>query len=262
MSSPNKHDREDWLRGEEPDAQADDFTRHAAAGRQELGSEAEARELLNELDGLLAARFGEQVPEGAAAGAGQGGASQPAGKVRRIFPRYAVAAAILLLLAVGGWWLLQPSAYDSETAFAAVFVPYANELSGRTMGDDSTATIGGALGTALLAYDRRDYPAAAAAFEQYRSAPLTEPAPATAPQIQLYYGISLLGANQPETAQTVLASLLTDATYGHPAEWYHALALLRAGQTTAAHTALQGIAADQSSPFQAQAKDLLTLIPL
>lgn len=262
MSNPNKQDREGWLRGEEPGAQADEFARHAAQGRKELTSEAEARELLSELDGLLATRFGDPAQVGAAAGAEKVVESRPPAKIRRLGRWYAAAAAILLLLAAGSWWATHQHTYDSDAVFADAFSPYANELSGRTMGDDTTTRIGGSLGEALLAYDRREYPAAVAAFEAHFLAPPTSIAPATAPQLQLYYGISLLGANQAETALPVLAALQKNAAYGAAASWYHALALLAIDQTATTRTALQEIANDQSSPFHDQAKNLLEKIPL
>ncbi|MFK8161363.1 MAG: tol-pal system YbgF family protein [Lewinella sp.] len=271
MSNPNKQDRDGWLRGDEPDAQADEFARHAAQGRKELGSEAEAQDLLNELDGLLAERFGtpevgKQVTNpapaagGAAAGAKEEVRSKPPAKVRRLGRLYAAAAAILLLIAAGSWWLTQTTAYDANEVFAETFTPYANDLSGRTMGDDTT-TIGGQLGEALLAYDRRDYPAAVSAFEAHFLAPPTSIAPATAPQIQFYYGVSLLAGGQPQTALPVLDALRTDATYGDPADWYHALALLRDGQTAAVRSSLQDIINDTNSPFQAKATALLSSLP-
>lgn len=271
MSNPNKQDREGWLRGDEPDAQADEFARHAAQGRKELNSESEAQELLNELDGLLAQRFGAPevgkevtVPAaaqgGAAAGAEEEARSKPAAKIRRLRRWYAVAAAILLLIAAGSWWLTQSPAYDANEVFAEAFTPYANDLSGRTMGDDTT-TIGGQLGTALLAYDRRDYPAAVSAFEAHFLAPSTSIAPATAPQIQLYYGISLLASGQTATALSVLDALRADTTYGAPAKWYHALALIREGQHTAARSSLQDIIQDANSPFRAKATALLPSLP-
>ncbi|WP_020568519.1 tetratricopeptide repeat protein [Neolewinella persica] len=271
MSNPNKQDREGWLRGDEPDAQADEFARHAAQGRKELGSEAEASDLLNELDGLLAERFGgtevgKQATSptssqgGGGAGAAEEAKSKPPASVRRLRRLYAAAAAILLLVAAGSWWLTQTVTYDANEVFAETFTPYANELSGRTMGDETT-TIGGQLGEALLAYDRRDYPAAVSAFEAHFLAPPTSIAPATAPQIQLYYGISLLGAGQPKTALPVLDALRTNATYGDPAEWYHALALLRDGQTAAARSSLQNIVKDTNSAFRAKATALLPSFP-
>lgn len=271
MSNPNKQDREGWLRGEEPDAQADEFARHAAQGRKELSSEAEAQDLLNELDGLLAERFGAAdtgknltppaaAQGGAAAGAAEEVRSRPPAKVRRLGRLYAAAAAILLLIAAGSWWLTQATPYDAGAVFAESFSPYANELSGRTMGDDTTA-LGGRLGEALLAYDRRDYPAAVTAFEDHFLAPPTSVAPATAPQIQLYYGISLLGADQAQTAISVLEALRSHPTYGDPANWYYALALLRNGQTTAARAALQNIAEDTNSPFRTRATAVLPSLP-
>lgn len=272
MSNPNKQDREGWLRGEEPDAQADEFSRHAAQGRKELSSETEASELLNELDGLLAERFG--APEvgkqatsptpsqgGAAAGAAEEVRSKPPASIRRLGRLYAAAAAILLLVAAGSWWITQTVTYDANEVFAKTFTPYANDLSGRTMGDDTT-TISGQLGEALLAYDRRDYPAAVSAFEAHFLAPPTSIAPATAPQVQFYYGISLLGGGQTKTALSVLDALRTNATYGAPANWYHALALLRDGQTAAARSSFQDIVNDTNSPFRAKATALLPTLPL
>ncbi|MEM9928865.1 MAG: hypothetical protein AAF840_03510 [Bacteroidota bacterium] len=267
MSNPNNPERDAWLRGEQPGGPDDEFARHAARGREELTSEAEAQDLLNELDGLLAERFGaasgvtNPAPrEGEAAGAEEVEAAQqrPPAKVRRLGRFYAIAAAILLLLAAGSWWLWQENRFDAEAAYAEAFTPYANALSERTMGgDDSTATLRGELAEAFLAYDRRDYPAAVTAFAAHLAAPVPSPAPATTPQIQLYYGISQLGANQAEAASSTLEALRTDANYGAPASWYHALALLRSGQQPAAKTALEAISADTTSPFHEQAQRLL-----
>ena len=273
MSNPNKQDRDGWLRGEEPDAQADEFARHAAQGRKELGSESEAQDLLNELDGMLTERFGTaEVGKGvtspaasqggAAAGAGGEVRSKPPASIRRLGRLYAAAAAILLLVAAGSWWLTQTSSYDADAVFAETFTPYANDLSGRTMGDDTTTTIGGQLDEALLAYDRRDYPAAVSAFDEHFLAPPTSIAPATAPQIQLYYGISLLGAGQAKIALPVLDALRNDTTYGDPADWYHALALISDGQTAAARSSLQNIINDTNTPFRAKASALLPSLPL
>ncbi len=272
MSNPNNPERDAWLRGDQPGGADDEFARHAARGRQELANEAEAANLLNELDGLLAERFGsapQQVTNPTASVGGAAGAeeapteSRPPAKVRRLGRLYAAAAAILLLVAAGSWWITQQPTFDAEVTFAEAFTPYANELSGRTMGGgDTTAALGGPLAAALLAYDRRDYPAAAAAFEAHFTAPPTSLAPATAPQIQLYYGISQLGANQATAAIPVLGALRNDPNYGQPATWYHALALLRSGQTAAARTSLQDIMNDNSSPFRDRAKDLFADISL
>lgn len=265
MSDLNKNGRQEWLRGDQPDEGADEFARHAARGRAELPSEADARELMEELDGFFAARFGtaaEAEAGGAAAGAKEV-ASQEQGyaRIRKLRRLYAVAAAILLLVAAGSWWITRAPAYDATLVFAEVFSPYGNDLGGRTMGG-ADAPPANPLAEALLAYDRRDFAAAATAFEGYFLAPPTGTAPAAAPKIQLYYGISLLGAGRVATALTVLDALRSDPTNGPPARWYHALALLRDGQTAAARTALTTVSANPNSPFQRQAIELLPRLPL
>jgi len=264
MSDQNKNGREDWLRGDKPTADADDFARHAARGREELASEAEAKELMAELDGLFAARFGEAAGannEGGAAGAKEAASPKKGqARIRKLERLYAVAAAILLLVGVGSWWITQTPAYNANVVFAEVFSPYANDLSGRTMGGDEVLT-DDPLAGALLAYDRGDFAEAATAFEGYFLAPPTDTAPATAPKIQLYYGISLLGAGRVVTAIPVLEALRNNPNTGPPATWYHALALLRDGQTLAAHTELTAISQDNNSPFQQQALKLLPRLP-
>jgi len=264
MSDLNKTGREEWLRGKKPAANADDFTRHAARGREELASETEAKELITELDGLFAARFGEVAKhndEGAAAGAKEA-ASQGGGqaRIRKLERLYVVAAAILLLVAAGSWWITQTPTYNADVVFADAFTPYPNDLIERTMGGED-APADNPLNDALLAYDRGEFGAAATAFEGYFLAPPTGTAPATAPKTQLYYGISLLGAGRAATAIPVLAALRNDPANGPPATWYHALALLRDGQTKTAHASLIAISQDNTSPFQQQALKLLPRIP-
>lgn len=258
MSNPNK---QGWLRGDKPDKEDDDFARHAARGREELGSEAEAQELMNELDGMFAARFGES-DTGSAAGAtevplkGKEGA-----KVRRLGRYYAAAAAILLLIVAGSWWISQQNAVSPEQLYAEAFTPYANDLSGRTMGGDDPTTATD-LDEALLAYDRRDYAASAEGFGRYLAAPPTSPAPAAEPEkIRLYYGISLLANNQPEAAITELEALMNGPATGPPAAWYRALAQLRLSHITEARAALTAISENENSAFSNKATALLLNIP-
>ncbi|MEL7162763.1 MAG: hypothetical protein AAFN92_18540 [Bacteroidota bacterium] len=247
MSAPRQNeDRQRWLRGEAPRGEADDFARQAARGREELGSEEEARELLGEIDGLLEERFSDT---GAHAGA------KSVGKVRSLRRYYAIAAALLLLLAVGYWWTTRQPAFDAETVYASAFSPYANELNGRTMGEaDPADTLAPTLRAALLAYDRRDYAQAADSFAVHLNQ-----APASGPE--LYYGISLLAAGRTTAARDVLAPLRTDPDYGDPARWYHALALVRQPDLTAARAALTAISRDTRSRFRTRATDLLTTLP-
>ncbi|MEO0734095.1 MAG: hypothetical protein AAFZ52_14765 [Bacteroidota bacterium] len=251
MSAPRQNeDRQRWLRGEPPGDGADDFARQAARGREELGSEAEAQELLGELDSLFEERFaGTRAQEGAAAGA------KSVAKVRSLRQYYAIAASLLLLVATGYWWATRQPVFDAEATYAAAFSPYANELSGRTMGEvDPADTLAPTLRAALLAYDRREYATAADSF----AVQLIQ-APAAAPT--LYYGISLLAAGRTADARKVLAPLRTDANYGDPARWYHALALVRQPDLTAARDALNAIATDETSRFRTQAANLLTTLP-
>ncbi len=257
--------RQHWLKGDAPDNEADEFARHAARGREELGSEAEAKELMNELDGLFAARFGVSeaaADEGAAAGAKEVPLKGKAEtKVRRLGRYYAAAAAILLLVAAGSWWVSQQNTPSPEALYAEAFSPYANDLSGRTMGSNQP-TASTVLDEANLAYDRRDYAAAAEGFGRYLTALPTSPAPAAAPEkVRLYYGISLLAANQPAAAKTELEALMNDPATGPPAAWYHALAQVRLGQLNEARTALTAIANNENSAFSNKAKQLLQSIP-
>lgn len=270
MNDPN---RQGWLKGDQPEKDSDEFARHAACGREELGSEEEARELMNELDGMFAARFGGAQTGAGAPGSVKGAGGEHAGakqvplegkvetKVRRLGRYYAAAAAILLLVAAGSWWITQQNTLTPESLYAEAFSPYANDLSGRTMGSDGpmTATI---LDEASLAYDRRDYAAAAEGFGRYLIAPPTSPEPAAAPEkVRLYYGISLLAANQPEAALTELETLMNDPANGPPAAWYHALAQVRLGRLAEARIELTAIANDENSAFSSRAKGLLLTIP-
>ncbi|TXF89988.1 hypothetical protein FUA23_08530 [Neolewinella aurantiaca] len=270
MSEPTK---EDWLRGDAPSGEQDEFARHAARGREELGSEEEARDLMNELDSLFAERFGvpgesveatdlPSVSEGSAAGAEQVfGKSKDGAKVRRLGWYYAAAAVILLLVAAGSWWASQRDAFNPETLYAEAFSPYANDLSERTMGSDEPA-VATMLDEALLAYDRRDYAAAAEGLGRHLAQP-TNPVPAAAPtKVRLYYGISLLADNQPAAAITELEGLMNDPATGPPAAWYHALAQLRLGRTTEARAELTRIATGENAAFRERAKALLPRIPL
>jgi len=257
----NDLNRQGWLKGEQPEREDDAFARHAARGREELESETEARELMNELDGMFAARFGV-ADKGSAAGAKEVPLKGKAeAKVRRLGRYYAAAAAILLLVAAGSWWLKTQNTLSPETLYAEAFSPYANDLSGRTMGANEPAA-SSALEEASLAYDRRDFAAAAKGFGRYLTAPPTPTEPAPAPEkIRLYYGISLLAANQPEAAMTELEALMNDPTTGPPAAWYHALAQVRLGQLAEAKRALTTIANDENSAFSSKAKGLLRSIP-
>jgi len=256
MSDSDNPEREAWLRGESPAGPVDDFARMAARGRAELGDEAAARELLSELDGMLSRRYGKQV-SGADAGAKKMGNKA---KVRRLNLWLAIAAAVLLLLAAGWWVGRQNFGPDAEALYAEAFTPYANDLGGRTMGDDDSLALDPGLAAALLAYDRGEYPAAVSAFEAYLPDPKTSTAPASAPQAEtkarLYYGISLLAAGRAETAFLTLTELRNDATVGPAATWYAALALLRDGRAEAAREALGAI--DTRSPFRPRAEGLLS----
>ncbi len=267
MSDQSNQDREKWLRGSAPAGGEDDFARHAARSRQELASEEEASALLAELDGLIATRFGAAPPLaqtdlGAAAGAEVRTRSEGSGraKVRPLRQWFAAAAAVLLLLAAGFWYTSQGKGPTPEEAYAQAFTPYANELSGRSMGETpETPERGADLEAALLAYDRRDYAAAATFFADYLNA-----APAAAPEnttaARLYYGISLLADGDAAAADTVLAPLETDPRYGPPARWYRALALLRKGDLPAARAALESIINTADSPFRSRAESLLEII--
>lgn len=258
MSDPSKQDRDRWVRGETAPEGADDFARYADRGRQELGSESEAAELLAELDASIANRFGVAEDVGAAAGAKKVEKSGGGATVRRLRRLYAVAAAILLLVAAGFWWITNQQTTDNEALYAEAFSPYANELSDRTMGgsDGPSATADEQLEVASLAYDRRDYAAAATAFAAYLNN-----APASAPEsAKLYYGISLLGAGKAGEAIPLLQQLSANANYADAASWYLALAQLRDGQIIAARQGLEKLAAQKSSPFAKRAKDLLVAI--
>ncbi|MEM1358541.1 MAG: hypothetical protein AAGF89_10090 [Bacteroidota bacterium] len=256
MSEPAGNDRRDWIRNKKPGAGADEFARMAARGREELGSEGEASELLSELDGMLAKRFGPQANEtGATAGAEKVAKQQTPAKVSSLRPWYAAAAAILLLLAAGYWWTTQTPAFNPEAVYAEAFSPYANELSGRSMGTPATMdSMNATLSAALLAYDRRDYGTAADSFAVYLRL-----APAAAPQ--LYYGISLLADEQPTAALNALRPLQSDPDYGDPARWYAALAELRTGEIVAARNRLSAIANDATSLFTTKARNLLNTLP-
>lgn len=255
MSEPSSDDRRDWIRNQKPGEEADDFARMAARGREELGSEEEAHDLLNELDGLLAQRFGAtENKAGADAGAKEMGSKQGGAKVRSLRTWYAAAATILLLLAAGYWWTMRSPDFNAETAYAEAFSPYANELSGRSMGNTTPIdTMDATLAAALLAYDRRDYGTAADSFAVY-----LRPAPAAAPS--LYYGISLLADEQPNAALNILSELQSDPNYGDPARWYAALAQLRKGDVTAARSSLAAIANNNNSLFQTKAQTLLNTL--
>lgn len=260
MSDQHEKHRKGWVRGEVPGEDQDEFARHAARGREELGGADEAASLLSEIDGLIGARF-----SGADAGAkiGKGSSEEPAAqsgvktKVRGLGRFYAIAASLLLLMAAGWWWSRQGPTFHPETTYLAAFEPYANELTSRPMGGpvpDSPA-IDRRLAAASLAYDRRDYVAAADSFALYLNL-----APAAAPaSAQLYYGISLLAANRSSEAIPVLTALRNDAEYTNPATWYLGLAQLRAGKPAAARAILESVAAE--SPFRARADKLLEAIP-
>lgn len=255
MSEPASDDRQDWIRNQKPEAEGDEFARMAARGREELGSEEEARELLDEIDGLLAKRFGAPANEvGEDAGAKKGVKKQGGAKVRSLRTWYA-AAAILLLLAAGYWWTTRTPAFNSEAVYAESFRPYANELSGRSMGDPVVVdSMNATLAAALLAYDRREYGTSADSFAVYLRI-----APAAAPT--LYYGISLLADGQADAALNTLRPLQTDPDYGDPARWYSALAELRVGDVAAARSRLTAIVNDNTSLFQTKARTLLNKLP-
>lgn len=257
MTQSDNPQRDEWLKGELSDNSGrDPFGESAARGRRELDSPEEAAELLAGIEARLEATYGSDTTEQGASGSA---------RVRPLGRWYAMAAAVLLLTVVGLWWTNQPTAFDAETIYAKTFTPYANDLSGRTMGGDETdTTVNEALQRALLAYDRRDYAAAAAAFRAYRAAAPDETAPATAPNadaISLYQGISLLGANEAGAAATTLEPLTENATYGLPAKWYLALAYLRAERTEDSRKILEPLARRNDTPFAQKAADLLKTLP-
>lgn len=259
MAQPDNPRRDAWLRGEFPeDANRDPFGESAARGRRELDSPEEAAEFLAGIEARLEATYGGSKVEASTP-------PKPKAKVRSLGKWYATAAAILLLVVAGIWWINQPTAFDAETIYAETFSPYANDLSERTMGgNDNDSLTNAALQTALLAYDRRDYAAAAAAFSAYRTAPPVLPAPASAPSpaaISLYHGISLLAADEAVAATAQLEPILEDPTYGLPARWYLALAYLRAEQTEDCKNILEPLARRTDTPFAQQAAELLKTLP-
>lgn len=266
MSSQNKQGRERWVRGEQSPG-TDDFGRSADRGREELASVTEAADLMKDLDLAFAAKFGDLDEKESTSTSSAGGANAGAKKelkgsggatVRRLGRLYTIAAAILLLIAVGSWWLTHQPATDYETLYAEAFTPYANDLASRPMGgDDASTSLDEKLAAASLAYDRRNYAAAATAFADYLNS-----APAEAPNsARLYYGISLLGANKAREAIPVFEQLAQDdASYRDTARWYQALALLRSQQPEAARQILAGISSSPSSPFAQRANTLLKAI--
>jgi hypothetical protein len=259
MAQPDNPRRDEWLRGDIPDdAGRDPFGESAARGRRELESPEVAAELLAGIEARLEATYG-----GASTGAPPAKAGKA--KVRSLGKWYAMAAALLLLVVLGAWWINQSTAFDAETVYAESFTPYANDLSDRTMGGETVDSLRNeALQTALLAYDRRDYPAAAAAFVAYRTAVPEGPAPASSPNsaaISLYHGISLLGAEEAEEAASVLEPITQDTTYGLPAKWYLALAYLRAEQFENCREILEPLSRRNDTPFANKAADLLKTLP-
>lgn len=266
MSDQTDHGRKAWVRGDAPNDPKDEFARHAARGRQEIGSTKEAEDLLNELDNMLSERYGSEGTDAgnnleSLRGAKESQEQSRSAKIRRLPRLYAIAATFLLLLAAGWWWSQQHSVFDAETVYASAFEPYANDLGGRVMGgnEPDSLLLNRSLAAASLAYDRREFAAAADSFALYRStAPASAP---NAPAVALYHGISLLASNRTIEARSVLQTISEDTTYGNPAKWYLALTFLRSGDNMAAKAALQAIANNESSPFQAAAQKLLTDIP-
>lgn len=262
MSDQKDQGRRAWVRGDAPQDPNDEFAKHAARGRKELGSEQEADDLLRELDSLLAERYGAATgsgPEDLRGAAQQDQRQSKPATIRRLPRLYAIAVAILLLIAVGWWWSQRQrtTTFDAEAVYAEAFEPYANDLGGRAMGGDDPDSLAGdpTLAAAILAYDRRDFAAAADSFAVYQKL-----APASAP-VSLYHGISLLAAGKPAAAGPLLQTVTDDTTYAAPAAWYKALALLRSGDTAGAKVALEAIAKDSSSPFRQAAQKLLPDIP-
>lgn len=136
MSKQNKDkiNREDWLShdpasGEEPSSAGkgtpDEWESRALRGRELLGSEDEARDLLGEIDEAIESTYGDgtirQLPD----------------KKNRPLRRWLSIAAGIVLLLTAAWWLI-PGSDNTQTLFAAHFEHLDNDLRPFTMGDDAS----------------------------------------------------------------------------------------------------------------------------
>jgi predicted Zn-dependent protease len=248
MSEQSKDNlgRKDWLQNQtagneiekvSPQEKTEgDWDAIARRGRSILDSEAEAEDMLRELDDAIDQRFDSAAP--------------PRRKIGgpKPFRWLAIAAGFFLLIAAG-WWIFSGGDRHLQL-YEEYFVHLDNELTVSLMGD----TAEDPLRRAMRPYNARRYPEAAERIGEYLRGNEEEP-----PGLRLYYGISLLesGALDEAIDQLQQQVVMPPAdSYSRTAEWYLALAYLRSGQTDSARLLLAEMTQAQH-PYAAKARTLL-----
>lgn len=166
-------------------------------------------------------------------------------KSPRIFRLVAIAASILLLVTVGTTWFMN-NQYSNEGIASRNFVPYdAGVLLGDN--DDNAYTQG------LLAYQKKDFAAAIAAFEKV---PTTD---GLYNETQFYLGNAYLSEDKPEKAIIALETVQNAnlPQFQEPTEWYLALAYLKADNEEKAKELLTVISNDSEHFYYDEAVGVL-----
>ncbi|MEL6393232.1 MAG: hypothetical protein AAFY36_13760 [Bacteroidota bacterium] len=234
---PDRPERKAWQKGQ-LDPNAGEWEAAAARGRELLDSESEATDLLNSLDQAIEERFGEPFEEDKTEGS--------ASVIR--FPRrvFAIAASILMLLSVA-WLLIRPGA---DSVLEAHFVHYDYAGLVNTMGEENTSPlITPDIEKAIRLYENRKYEEAAEAIESL------SPAQRQTADLDLFLGLSHLGADQVDRALPILESEASNTT-DEARLFYFALALKVDGQSERAEQLLQQIV-DQNGLFAERAQALI-----
>jgi tetratricopeptide (TPR) repeat protein len=164
-------------------------------------------------------------------------------------PRWAYAAAAALLLLVVAWPIYQnlqpatPAYADNKTLFEQHFrVPPAPEVR-----DAQVAAW-------RDAYQKKDYPAAAAELEKL----LADPHYTRRSEAHLFLGLSHLAAGQGQKALAAFQKVNSDSFDWDDAQWYSALAYIIIDDVVHAKQTLGDIAGKNGHPHQREAQEMLS----
>ncbi|MEM7367134.1 MAG: hypothetical protein AAF587_00965 [Bacteroidota bacterium] len=181
--------------------------------------------------------------------------SDTVGKIRsfRFLIGTSIAAAIVIVFLL--WNPFGAGPTDHQALFAEHFSPYPNHL---VMVTRDTGLARTKLEHVFSAYEQERFNWVVEAIGKLDSVDLDRIPPAS---LQLYLGVSLLGANQSNLAIEELRTLvdLGEEVYSPPAEWYLSLAYLRSGDLDKSQSTLLSITKQLHHPFRDEARELLAV---
>ncbi|MEL6673353.1 MAG: hypothetical protein AAFR61_14210 [Bacteroidota bacterium] len=164
---------------------------------------------------------------------------------------WGVAASVLLLVGLGIWYGMRPP--EEERLFAEYYEPYLIGGPKRTLSMNEVDSL---FMRGWDVYERGEYEKAAKWFDQ-----IPEAYPAYV-RIQLYKGISYLGASQYQEAEGIFDALMAEEETGFKevAQWYKALSILRRNDRIQARKLFEQIASEETSPYKEKAKKVANLL--